>query len=283
MTPGMAFKRLDPMSACDKSSSDQQSSDPKFYSRPLPNSMPEIEGPDHAAMDMFALSHLKNAPPDMSESAMRKLIEQAAIFSPEATASGPFNPARWASNDWRLSLTEFHDVLGPALRYEEPLLEFNILELLTRCIVLFRDLQQELDENFRQSFQYGYMPDDTLIPNITWLVLKMVKEKEEAPEPSEESTPSPQSSPHDSLDGEDGLDVPIQQGRETIDPSGDILDRCAKIMRKFLEKNGDRACRELKMFGSNPDIVGAVEAKDTMNPEIRSAMLGTPMVEGGLR
>jgi hypothetical protein len=150
---------------------------------------------------------------------------------------------------------------------EEPLLLFNYFGMHKRSLELLRLIKAKEHHKFVQYFTTKYMPDESFISNIVLLVLHVAR-----------------GSAQNARDM--GL-APVSGG-----PFGSrIVKSCGDVMLEYLQKNGDVACKELRVFCRNKKPIHdeihcdkdakysyCTSIEDIMDPKaLASLMTGIPI------
>jgi hypothetical protein len=109
---------------------------------------------------------------------------------------------------------------------EEPVILYNYFGMHKRSVELLRLIRNKEHQKFVQYFTPSYMPDESFISNIVILIHHVAQG----------------SAQNASVIGlaSDGVEV----GSRIVKSTGDV-------MREYLKKNGDVACKELKVFCKN--------------------------------
>lgn len=117
-------------------------------------------------------------------------------------------------------------LLKSRLFKEEPLLLFNYFGMHKRSLELLRLIRAKEHHKFVQYFTTGYMPDESFISNIVLLIHHIARgSAQNARALGLSSTGS-------------------QVGSR-------IVMSCSDVMQEYLRKNGDVACKELRVFCKN--------------------------------
>ncbi|KAJ5088391.1 hypothetical protein N7456_012007 [Penicillium angulare] len=132
---------------------------------------------------------------------------------------------KWA-NTRRIDALQILALVKSKLFEEEPVILFNYFGMHKRCIELLRLIKVKEDHKFAQYFTPEYMPDESLIAGLVILVLHVAR---------------------GSAKNAQELGFPRRGGLAL----SRIVMSCAEVMRDYLEKNGDIACKELKIFCKN--------------------------------
>ncbi|EDN10451.1 hypothetical protein I7I51_01628 [Histoplasma capsulatum] len=134
--------------------------------------------------------------------------------------------ARKWSNTHNIDTLQLLAFLKSKLFEEEPILMYNYFGMHKRSVELLRLIRDKEHHKFVQYFTSAYMPDESFISNIVILIHHVAQG-------------SAQSARAMGLtSGNIGL------GSRIVTSAGDV-------MREYLKKNGDVACKELRVFCKN--------------------------------
>ncbi|KAK2792486.1 hypothetical protein FQN52_003421 [Onygenales sp. PD_12] len=134
--------------------------------------------------------------------------------------------ARKWSNAHSIEMLHLLAFLKSKLYQEEPILMFNYFGMHKRSIELLRLIRDKEHHKFVQYFTSAYMPDDSLISNIVILIHHVAR---------------------GSAQGARALGFGSR--KEVI--TSRIVMSAGDVMREYLKKNGDVACKELRVFCKN--------------------------------
>lgn len=109
---------------------------------------------------------------------------------------------------------------------EEPVIMLNYFGMHKRSIEMLRLIKVKEHRKFIQYFTEEYMPDDTMIVNLVILVHHVAR---------------------GSALGARQLGI-ASANQQT---GSRIVGSCGEVMQKYPEKNGDIACKELRVFCKN--------------------------------
>lgn len=119
-------------------------------------------------------------------------------------------------------------LLKSRLAEEEPVILFNYFGMHKRCIELLRQIRAKEHHKFVQYFTAGYMPHEAYAPNIVLLMHQVARGSAQISQ---------------------ALGVPIaKNGSQVVSR---IVMSASDIMKDYLRKNGDVACKELRIFSKN--------------------------------
>ncbi|KAL5363557.1 hypothetical protein BJX96DRAFT_187077 [Aspergillus floccosus] len=122
-------------------------------------------------------------------------------------------------------------LLKDRLAEEEPLLLFNYFGMHKRCIELLRLIKAKEHHKFVQYFTAGYMPDESFISNLVLLIHHVARGSAEASR---------------------AMGFAPRNGGEICSL---IVMSCGEIMKEYLQRNGDVACKELRVFCKNKKAI----------------------------
>ncbi|KAJ5388621.1 hypothetical protein N7509_011162 [Penicillium cosmopolitanum] len=111
---------------------------------------------------------------------------------------------------------------------EEPMILFNYFGMHSRSLELLRQIQAKEHDTFVYHFASDYMPNQLMLPYIVLLIHIIVSNQDECSNGLKLSSRFPE----------------LLFGSR-------IMMSCGNIMREYLQKNGDVACKELKAFCKN--------------------------------
>ncbi|KAJ6126043.1 hypothetical protein N7471_010536 [Penicillium samsonianum] len=119
-------------------------------------------------------------------------------------------------------------LLKSRLFKEEPLLLFNYFGMHKRSLELLRLIKAKEHQKFVQYFTTGYMPDESFISNIMILI-------------------------HHNARGSarDARAMGLSSMNTGSQVGSRIVMSCGNVMQEYLRKNGDVACKELRVFCKN--------------------------------
>lgn len=176
---------------------------------------------------------------------------------------------KWADTH-RIGTIQLLALVKSRLFEEEPVILFNYFGMHKRSLELLREIKAKEHHKFVQYFTPDYMPDESFISNIVILVHHVARGSAQNAK---------------SL----GM-VPKDAGSQIISR---IVVSCGDIMQTYLQKNGDVACKELKIFcknktpiqeeakddgGRSEKFMSWVNFEDVVGPQvITSLMTGVPL------
>lgn len=126
-------------------------------------------------------------------------------------------------------------LLKSKLFEEEPVILFNYFGMHKRCMELLRLIKAKEHHKFVQYFTESYMPDDSLIGNIVLLIHHIARSSAVALR-------------------QRGMD------RSGTPSYSRMIKSCGEVMQQYLLKNGDIACKELRVFCKNKGFQEQVES-----------------------
>ncbi|KAF3030452.1 hypothetical protein E8E15_004294 [Penicillium rubens] len=115
-------------------------------------------------------------------------------------------------------------LLKSRLFEEEPVLLFNYFGMHKRSLELLRLIKAKEHHKFVQYFTPAYMPDESFISNIVILVHHVAR---------------------GSAQGAREMGISVNAGSRI---GSRIVMSCGDVMQEYLRKNGDVACKELRVF-----------------------------------
>ncbi|KAJ5917124.1 hypothetical protein N7466_010678 [Penicillium verhagenii] len=122
---------------------------------------------------------------------------------------------------------------------EEPVILFNYFGMHKRSLELLREIKAKEHQKFVQYFTPSYMPDESFISNIVLLVHHVAKGSAQ--------------------NAKDMGITPRAPGAQIISR---IVVSCGDVMQVYLRKNGDVACKELKIFCKNKTPIQEIAEDD---------------------
>ncbi|KAJ5702019.1 hypothetical protein N7488_009567 [Penicillium malachiteum] len=164
-------------------------------------------------------------------------ISQELSSNPTAIELHSFNPEVKCQNMWSPALNtdilEIFDLMKSRLAEEEPMILFNYLGMHQRCIEILRLIQAKENQEFLQCFDseesYLQRCDGASIQNIALLVLQIARGIDE----SLKSLKCPHLVESD------------------INSAYRLVMSCGEVMKEYLDRKGDVACKELRVFCKN--------------------------------
>lgn len=129
---------------------------------------------------------------------------------------------------------------------EEPVLTFPYFAMHQRSMEILRLIRDKEHHKFVQYFTAQYMPDDSFISNIVYLIHHVARG-------------SAQNAAQLRLGGE---------------PASRIVMSCGDVMRTYLDKNGDAACKYLRTSCKNKSFLDVeVTGESDQNTEAEEGFL----------
>ncbi|GAB1213302.1 hypothetical protein ATERTT37_002451 [Aspergillus terreus] len=122
-------------------------------------------------------------------------------------------------------------LLKDKLAEEEPVLLFNYFGMHKRSIELLRLIRAKEHHKFVQYFTAAYMPDESFISNIVLLIHHVAR---------------------GSADASRAMGFAPRNGAEI---GSRMIMSCGEIMKEYLQRNGDVACKELRVFCKNKKAI----------------------------
>jgi hypothetical protein len=177
--------------------------------------------------------------------------------------------ARKWSNTQNIDTLQLLAFLKSKLFEEEPILMYNYFGMHKRSVELLRLIRDKEHHRFVEYFTPAYMHDESFISNIVILIHHVAR---------------------GSAQGARAVELAIG-GREV---GSRILTSAGDVMREYLKKNGDVACKELRVFCKNKKPIQddvaydkgksdelaypCVSLEDVLGPKgVASVMTGIPM------
>ncbi|KAJ5176870.1 uncharacterized protein N7482_002747 [Penicillium canariense] len=124
-------------------------------------------------------------------------------------------------------------LLKSKLAEEEPLILFNYFGMHKRSIELLRLIKAKEHHKFVQYFTAAYMPDESFISNIVILIHHVARGSAESSR-------------------ELGMSSIVSNGSQIVSR---IVMSCGDVMKEYLQRNGDVACKELRVFCKNKNAI----------------------------
>ncbi|PYI32590.1 hypothetical protein BP00DRAFT_147217 [Aspergillus indologenus CBS 114.80] len=198
----------------------------------------------------------------LESSSSKKELQQRA--NPELMLT-----RQW-SNSHIIDTLQLLAFLKTKLFEEEPMILYNYLGMHKRSLELLRLIRRKEHHKFVQYFTEGYMPDESFISNIVILIHHVAR---------------------GSAQSARAMGFGSGDGQELVSR---IVMSAGDVMRDYLKKNGDVACKELRVFCKNKKPIqddsaydaGASDAlvyswfslEDVLGPKgIASLMTGIPV------
>ncbi|KAE8371592.1 hypothetical protein BDV26DRAFT_275762 [Aspergillus bertholletiae] len=167
------------------------------------------------------LDKLSQEPGPKSTSKQLRLSDPQTIFQ-----------RKW-NHSRNIGTLQLLTLLKSRLAEEEPLILFNYFGMHKRSLELLRLIKAKEHHKFVQYFTASYLPDESLISNIVILVHHVARG-------------SAQNS--HAL----GIAPPANSGAQV---ASRIVMSCGDIMKEYLQRNGDVACKELRAFSKNKKAI----------------------------
>jgi hypothetical protein len=144
----------------------------------------------------------------------------------------PSNPQNMFQQKWshtrHIGTLQLLTLLKSKLFEEEPLLLFNYFGMHKRSLELLRLIKAKEHQKFVQYFTAGYMPDESFISNIVILVHHVARGS-----------------------AENARAMGLSSTKTGSQVVSRIVVSCSDVMQEYLKKNGDVACKELRVFCRN--------------------------------
>ncbi|KAK5171355.1 uncharacterized protein LTR77_004499 [Saxophila tyrrhenica] len=197
-----------------------------------------IMEPSEMVKDIIQERYLMHGQSKISFENVDKLIEEIASGTEGHSISGEQELStdsglkvicsRWAQSH-HLDAYELLAAIKQGLYTDEPRLQFNYFGMHKRCVEILRQVQLKENHKLREYFGPDYVPDDDMISHLVFWILTVA-----------------QGSAAAGL--QPGL-LPATNGSSVV--ASRIMISCAEVMKEYLRKNGDKACKELKTFCKN--------------------------------
>ncbi|EER29844.1 hypothetical protein CPC735_011620 [Coccidioides posadasii C735 delta SOWgp] len=136
---------------------------------------------------------------------------------------------KW-SNAHNIDTLQLLAFLKSKLFQEEPILMYNYFGMHKRCIELLRLIRDKEHQKFVQYFTSAYMPDESYISNIVLLI-------------------------HHVAQGSAQNACAMGLASGGVEVASRIVMSAGDVMREYLKKNGDVACKELRVFCKNKNPI----------------------------
>ncbi|GLA93277.1 hypothetical protein AtubIFM57143_010626 [Aspergillus tubingensis] len=238
---------------------------------------PRLLKPTTAVANLFSPKYVEGLAEDAGIVNIDRILDELSQKSKlESSSCKELNRAnaelsitqKW-SNTRNIDTLHLLAFLKTKLYEEEPVVLYNYFGMHKRSIELLRLIREKEHHKFVQYFTAGYMPDESFISNIVLLVHHVAR----------------------------GL---AQNARSMGLGSGDvelvsrIVMSSGDVMREYLKKNGDVACKELRVFCKNKKpiqdevaddagesdglVTSWLHLEDVLGPKgVASLMTGIPM------
>ncbi|RAL09961.1 uncharacterized protein BO97DRAFT_457282 [Aspergillus homomorphus CBS 101889] len=167
----------------------------------------------------------------LDELSQRSNLESSSSSSSkERAANKRLNPEllitrKW-SNTHNLDTLQLLAFLKTKLFEAEPVILYNYFGMHKRAVELLRRIRDKEHQKFVQYFTAAYLPDESFISNIVLLILHVA-------------------------DGSAQSARALGLGSGGSEIVSRIVTSAGDVMREYLKKNGDMACKELRVFCTN--------------------------------
>ncbi|KAF5854780.1 hypothetical protein ETB97_011711, partial [Aspergillus alliaceus] len=145
----------------------------------------------------------------------------------------PSNPQMMFQRKWshtrNIGTLQLLALLKSRLAEEEPLILFNYFGMHKRSIELLRLIKAKEHHKFVQYFTANYMPDESFISNIVILIHHIARGSAQNSRAL-------------------GITPVASNGTQVYSR---IVMSCGDVMKEYLQRNGDVACKELRVFSKN--------------------------------
>lgn len=157
-------------------------------------------------------------------------LSQKSKLEPSNKGLQKANPeliiARKWSSSHNIDTLHLLAFLKSKLFEEEPILLFNYFGMHKRSIELLRLIRRKEHQKFVQYFTSAYMPDESYISNIVLLIHHVARGSAQS-----------------------ARELGLASGGAGVESR--IVMSAGDVMREYLKKNGDVACKELRVFCKN--------------------------------
>ncbi|CAG8406252.1 unnamed protein product [Penicillium salamii] len=233
--------------------------------------------PTTAVANLFFARYVGGSEEDAGIFHIDKVLDQLSqqskleSSSKEVQKANPeLNLARKWSNSHNIDTLQLLAFLKTKLFEEEPVLMFNYFGMRKRSIELLRRIRDKEHQKFVQYFTSAYMPDESFISNIVLLIHHVAR-----------------GSARDARK----MGIKVDKDSELVSR---IVMSAGELMGDYLVKNGDVACKELRVFcknkkpiqddvshddGKSEKLVGSwLSHEDVLGPKgMASLMTGIPI------
>ena len=167
---------------------------------------------------------LDKMPKGAASGSSRKSNRDLALRTPEQLIQH-----KWATSH-NISFLQLLAILKEALYEEEPVICFSYFGMHKRSIELLRLIRAKEHHKFAQYFTNEYMPDESLISNLVLLIHHVARGSAAA-----------------------SSQLGLAKGAGTQAVSRIVMS-CGEVMRSYLQKNGDVALKETRVFCKNKHL-----------------------------
>ncbi|CAG7948750.1 unnamed protein product [Penicillium salamii] len=233
--------------------------------------------PTTAVANLFFARYVGGSEEDVGIFHIDRVLDQLSqkskleSSSKEVQKANPeLNLARKWSNSHNIDTLQLLAFLKTKLFEEEPVLMYNYFGMHKRSIELLRRIRDKEHQKFVQYFTSAYMPDESFISNIVILIHHVARGS-----------------------ARDARKMGLKLDKDTELVSRIVMS-AGELMGEYLVKNGDVACKELRVFcknkkpiqddvahddGKSEKLVGSwLSLEDVLGPKgMASLMTGIPI------
>ncbi|KAK2811591.1 hypothetical protein FQN50_001933 [Emmonsiellopsis sp. PD_5] len=195
---------------------------------------PRVLKPTTAVANMFFAQYVGDTEEDAGILHVDRILDNLAKKSKLESSSTKLqkaNPelgiARKWSNAHNIETLQLLAFLKRKLSQEEPILMYNYFGMHKRSIELLRLIRDKEHHKFVQYFTSAYMPNESFISNIVMLILHVAQGSAQS-----------------------ARAMGLGSRKDDVITSRIVMS-AGDVMREYLKKNGDVACKELRVFCKN--------------------------------
>ncbi|PYI02612.1 hypothetical protein BO78DRAFT_463849 [Aspergillus sclerotiicarbonarius CBS 121057] len=259
--PSESLNRLELATGISSATNFARDSRSKSFHKP-DGKNPRLLTPTTAVANLFAAQYVGGSENDAGIGHIDRILDelsQKSKLEPSSKKLQKANPEliitrKW-SNTHNLDTLHLLAFLKTKLFEEEPIILFNYFGLHKRSIELLRLIRDKEHARFVQYFTAAYMPDDSFISNIVLLIHHVARGSAQNARAT-------------------GL---ASGGTEVVSR---IVMSAGDVMREYLKKNGDVACKELRVFCKNKTPIQDDVAYDESTDELVYSWLNLEDVLG---
>ncbi|KAL6230066.1 hypothetical protein BDW75DRAFT_223613 [Aspergillus navahoensis] len=189
--------------------------------------------PTTAIANMFFTQYVGGPEKDAGIANFDKILDelsQKSKLEPSSEELQRANPERIITRRWsntrNIDTLQLLAFLKAKLFEEEPIILYNYFGMHKRSVELLRLIRDKEHHKFVQYFMSAYMPDETFISNIVILI-------------------------HHVAQGSAQNARALGLASDGVEIVSRIVTSAGDVMREYLVKNGDLACKELRVFCKN--------------------------------
>ncbi|KGO75476.1 hypothetical protein PITC_081830 [Penicillium italicum] len=198
---------------------------------------PRVLKPTTAVANLFFAQYVGGPGEDAGIGNIERILDelsQKSNLEPSSKELQKSNPEllitrKW-SNTHNIDTLQLLAFLKTKLFEEEPVILYNYFGMHKRSVELLRLIRDKEHQKFVQYFTSGYMPDESFISNIVILI-------------------------HHVAEGSAQSARAMGLAPGGVEVASRIVTSTGDVMRKYLEKNGDVACKELRVFCKNKEPI----------------------------